>query len=94
MHKRNIEARSRNNCCRGKPINITHSECVSVALVSQHGMNMRPGILSVVCLVLPYFSTLCHTRNDFREKKLLNIKCVYLIFSTRETFVSKYSSFQ
>jgi len=28
--KRNIEARSHNYCCRGKEINITHSECVSV----------------------------------------------------------------
>jgi hypothetical protein len=27
-HKRNIEARSRNHCCRGKAISVTHSECV------------------------------------------------------------------
>jgi hypothetical protein len=27
-YKRNIEARSRNHCCRGKAISITHSECL------------------------------------------------------------------
>jgi hypothetical protein len=27
-YKRNIEARSRNHCCRGKAISITHSERV------------------------------------------------------------------
>jgi len=31
---RNTEARSRNHCCRGKGISITHSECVYVALVT------------------------------------------------------------
>ena len=31
---RNNEARSRNHLCRGKATSITHSECVSVALVS------------------------------------------------------------
>jgi hypothetical protein len=80
-HKRNIEARLRNNCCRGKPINITHSECLSVALVSQHGINMRPGILSVVCLVLPYFSTL-----SYKERFLKNVTkhkmCVLIFFIT------------
>jgi hypothetical protein len=33
MYQRNIEMRSRNRCCRGKPVIITYSECVSVALV-------------------------------------------------------------
>jgi hypothetical protein len=37
----NIEARSRNHCCSGKAISITHSECVSVALGTQHEMRMR-----------------------------------------------------
>jgi len=30
--KRNTEAPSRNNCCRGK-VSITYSECISVALI-------------------------------------------------------------
>jgi len=33
-YKRNIEARSQNNCCQGKAVSITYSECVSVALSS------------------------------------------------------------
>ena len=69
-----MEARSRNHYCRGKA--ITHSECVSVALVIQHAKRMRRFVSSVACLAIPYFSTLFHKRNDFRGKKLLNIKCV------------------
>ena len=40
-YKSNTEARSRNYCCRGKAISITHSECVSVALVIQDAKRMR-----------------------------------------------------
>jgi hypothetical protein len=74
-YKRNTEARSRNHCCRGRAISITHY--VSVALVIQHAKRMRRIILSsVASLALPYFSTLSHKRYDFR-KKLLSIKCVF-----------------
>jgi len=34
--ERNIEVRSCNHCCSGKEINITYTECVFVALVTQH----------------------------------------------------------
>jgi hypothetical protein len=37
----NIKARSRQQCRRGKAIIITYYECVSVALVIQHGKCMR-----------------------------------------------------
>ena len=40
-YKQHIEARSCNQCCSGKAISITYSECVSLALVSQHAMRMR-----------------------------------------------------
>jgi hypothetical protein len=36
-----IEVHPLNHCCRGKAINITHSECVFVALGIQHAMTMR-----------------------------------------------------
>jgi hypothetical protein len=73
----NIEARSRNHCCRGKAVSITYSECVSVALATRHETRMRRVILSsVACPTLPYFSTLSHKRHDFREK-LSNTKCVF-----------------
>jgi len=38
---RNIEGRSCNNSCSGKPVSITYSECVSVALGVRHAMRMR-----------------------------------------------------
>jgi hypothetical protein len=56
MYKRDIEARSRNHCCRLKTISITHAEYVSVALVTQYAKRMLRIILSsVACLALPYF---------------------------------------
>jgi len=54
-YKRNIEARLRNHCCRGKANIVTHSECVSVALVIQYANRMRRIILSFVAsLAVPY----------------------------------------
>jgi hypothetical protein len=68
MYKRNVCARSRNHCCRGKTISITYFECVSLALVIQHAKRMRRIILSYVSfLAVPYFSALSHKRHDFRE---------------------------
>jgi len=43
---REIEARSCNQCCRGKTISITYSECVFVALVMQHAKRTCHVILS------------------------------------------------
>jgi hypothetical protein len=57
---------------------ITYSNCVSVALVTQHAKRMHPIILSfVACMTLPYFSTLSHEQHDLSKKKLLNTKCVF-----------------
>jgi hypothetical protein len=57
----------------------------NLALVIQHAKRMRRIILSsVVCLALPYFSTLSHRRHDFWNIVIGN-KMRVLVFST--TFV-------
>jgi len=40
-YKCDIEARSRNHCCRRKIISITYSECVAVAIVIQIARHTR-----------------------------------------------------
>ena len=64
----NVEVRSINHCCYGKAVNISYSERVFVALVSQHEKRMRRvTVFSVVCPALPYFSTLSQKQHDFRQ---------------------------
>jgi hypothetical protein len=74
----NIETRSRNFHCGGKAISITHSERASVALFTQHPKRMRHITLSsVASQTAPYFSTFSRKRQDFQERNLLNIKCMF-----------------
>jgi len=68
---------------------ITHSECVFVALVTQHAKHMCHIVIRGL-LAVQYFPTLSHTRRDFRgEKNLLNTKCVFWfsLKSSYETFL-------
>ena len=62
-------------------MNITHSECVSIALVIQLAKCMRH---IVICCHPPgstIFPTLSHKRHDFR-KRFIEYKMHVLIFST------------
>jgi hypothetical protein len=69
VRKRKNEARPRNQCRRAKAMSIANSDCVFATLITQHAMRMRCIILShVTCLAVPYFSTLCHERQEFRQK--------------------------
>jgi hypothetical protein len=77
-YKRNIEARSRNHCCRGKAVSITYSQGVFVALVVQHAKRMRRIILSsVVCLATIFFHIISQIARFSRKKKLLIIKMCF-----------------
>ena len=90
--KPNTETCSCDHCCSGKAISITHYEFVFAALGIQNAMLMRRIILSsVVCLAVPYFSTLSHKRHDVL-KKLIEGKMCVVIFSV--TFVSSISHFK
>jgi hypothetical protein len=71
-----IGALSRYYCCSVRTINITYYGCVSVAFGILHANRTRRVILpSVACLILPYCSTLSHTRDDFRRKVTENETC-------------------
>ena len=75
---KNTDTRSLEHCCLAKARSVIYFECVSVALDLQHAERMRRIILSsVVCLAVPYFYTLSPKRHDFRQKKILNKKCVF-----------------
>ena len=91
---RNMVARSRKCCCRAKARRISYSECLSVALVIQQAKRMRRNtrmLPSVDCPAVPYFSTLSHKLNDFREKVTEHKMCV-LTFST--SFVKHISHYK
>jgi len=74
-HKHKTEVCSHNNCCCAKPVLYILS--VSVALLSQCHVILS----SVICLVLPYSSTLSHKRHDFPKNINEHKVCVF-IFST------------
>ena len=66
---------------------------MSLALFIQNAKRMRRIVLSSVTFVaLSYFSTLSHKRYDLQEKRLLNIKCVLIFFTTLNYFHSKKNS--
>jgi hypothetical protein len=89
-YKRNTKARSHTHFCFREAVDITHSECVSAALVIQHATRMRHIVLSCVgCLAIPYLCTLSHSTVRFEKKKVIQHKTVFWFSLQRlsETFV-------
>ena len=78
----NIEKLWPNHCCRGNPVSILYSKCVSLALVIQHEKRMHHNILSsVACLsqnILPHY----HINGMIFGKKVIYHKMCVLIFYT------------
>jgi len=75
--QRNTEARSCKQCCNGKAVSITYSESESVALGIQQAM--RTG-LTVISGLSGCKKFLSRKRYDFRNKMLVNLKCVLLFY--------------
>jgi hypothetical protein len=78
----NIEARSYNQCCSGKAIGVTYSECVFVDLVIQHAKCMSHTCCHMWPVWLYHIFPRYLINCTIFEKELLNKKCV-VIFSTR-----------
>jgi len=91
MHKSNIEARSPNQCCCGKAVIISYSDCGSVNLSYPACKAHAPNYIFVCGLsVLPYFSRYIINGTIF-GKPLLKIKPP---FDFPRKFRLKHFSFQ
>jgi len=82
-----IVVHSRNHCCHGKEINITHSEPVSVAVFIRHTKRMYHIIFSsIACLAVSFCTHYLANRKIF-GKNTLNIKsCFYFLYFFLEYF--------
>jgi hypothetical protein len=73
-----MEARWRNRCCHGKPINIIYSECCAQPYLS----SMQCACAILHCQLWPFwlyhiFPHYLTNGTIFRKKPLLNVKCVF-----------------
>jgi len=77
MYKGNTEVPSPNNCCRGKGITTTYSECVSVAIAAQHEKRMRSILFSFVVFWIYHIFSHFLIKGMILVKKLSNINFVF-----------------
>jgi predicted glycosyltransferase len=85
-YKRNIKARSRNHCHRGKAISITYSECVFVALGIQHAKRMLHIIICSLTSSIIHFTHYLIKGSIFGGK-FLKIKRVFYVQLLSEIFL-------
>ena len=74
--KHNIEARSRNYCCRGKAVSITYSDCISAAFFIRHATRVHFIVIGGLSGFTQYFPRYL-THGTIFGNKLLNTKCVF-----------------
>jgi hypothetical protein len=75
--KQNVEARSRNHCCRGKAISIIYSECVCCLSYPAHTAHAPYYIVTCGLSGCTIFFTHYLINCTIFGKMLLNIKCVF-----------------
>jgi hypothetical protein len=76
-----------------KAVSITYSECAFAALVIRHAKRMSHATVShVACRLCRIFSHYHTNGTIFREKKLLNIKCVLIFYTYLGRKISHYKN--
>jgi hypothetical protein len=86
--QRDIEARSRNHCCRRKAVGITYSEFVSVALFIQREKHVRHIKLSSVDNTAERIFLHYYIKGTILGKKVTEHKifCLYNVFFLNISF--------
>ena len=80
-----MQVRSRSHYCSGKAINITYSECVLVALGTQHEMRVRHTVICGLPASTTFFHIISNTTRFRGGGGVIEHKVCVLIFSI--TFV-------
>ena len=75
---RNTGACSCNHRWSGKAVSITYSECIFLAIVTQHAMRMRHIVICGLSGFKIFLHIISQTERFLGGKKILNIKHVFL----------------
>jgi hypothetical protein len=80
-HKNDLRSHNHGCCGQAMSIKIFWVCFCILALIMRHAKRMPHIVLSsVTCPTLPYFSTLSHKRNDFRQQIFIKHHIFVLIF--------------
>ena len=88
---RNTEAHSRSQCCRGKAVNVTYCECVSVAFLIQNAQLMRCTILTCLFCLALFFHIIPYRAWFYLKKKNNEPKVCVLNLSTTFVWIFSHS---